>query len=120
MLERRLGSMITVAIAAAAVGAIISMSITRTLGSDAAGAHSHAWAASRISAASGKRTTKPTGICRRTRRCLDAVTQQGVYPYDYARVPARRFSRWVRPAPCRDRSVSCRETGRFRTSSEAC
>ena len=44
--------------------------------------------ASRISAASGRRSTKRTGICRRTRRVPAAVTQQGVYPYAYAEVPA--------------------------------
>jgi hypothetical protein len=31
---------------------------------------------------------KRIGTCRRTKRAQGAVTQPGVYPYEYARVPA--------------------------------
>ncbi len=87
MLDRRLGSTITIAIAAAAVGAVISMSITRTSGQTQAG---------RPLTVGGKPNF--SGIWQANNEANwdlqahaalpGAVTQPGVYPYDYARVPA--------------------------------
>ena len=87
MRGRHLGSMITVAIAAAAVGAVISASITQTSGQAQN---------SRPARIEGKPNF--SGIWQANNEAdwdLEAhaarpaaVTQQGVYPYDYARVPA--------------------------------
>ena len=77
----------------------------------------HASKASPTSAASGKPTTKPTGICRRTPRCPRAVTQQGVYPYDYARVPAAPVARARRCG--RGAGIARRRSGRRPDSVQA-
>src|SRR6266567_8230885 len=87
MLDRRLGSMITVAIAAAAVGAVVSMSITRTSGQAPVG---------RLATVAGKPNF--SGIWQANNEANwdlqahaalpAAVTQPGIYAYDYARVPA--------------------------------
>src|ERR1700681_1313111 len=87
MFDRFSGSMITVAIAAAAVSAVISMSITRTSGQAPA---------ARPASAGGKPNF--TGIWQSNNEANwdlqahaarpAAVTQPGIYPYDYARVPA--------------------------------
>src|SRR5437764_15148909 len=87
MLDRRSASMITVAIAAAALGAVISASITGSSG------QSQALRPARVDG-------KPnfSGIWQANNEANwdlqahaalpAAVTQQGVYPYDYARGPA--------------------------------
>src|SRR5438445_8053707 len=87
MRDRFPGSMITVAIAAAAVSALISMSITRTSGQAPA---------ARPAAVGGKPNF--SGIWQANNEANwdlqahaarpAAVTQPGVYSYDYARVPA--------------------------------
>src|SRR3984957_4266163 len=87
MLDRRLGSTITLAIAAAAVGAVISMSITRTSGQAQI---------SRPATVGGKPNF--SGIWQANNEANwdlqahaalpGAVTQQGVYSYAYDRVPA--------------------------------
>src|SRR5260370_15431301 len=84
---RYVGSTITVAIAAAAVGAVISASITQTSGQAQS---------ARPAAVGGKPNF--SGIWQANNEANwdlqahaarpAAVTQQGVYPYDYARVPA--------------------------------
>ena len=83
-------SMITVAIAAAAVGAVLSLSITRTSGQTPAAP------AARAARVGGKPNF--SGIWQANNEANwdlqahaalpGAVTQPGVYPYDYARVPA--------------------------------
>jgi hypothetical protein len=85
MRKRFSGSMITVAIVAASVGAIVSLSVTRTEGQ-----------AARPARVNGKPNL--SGIWQANNEAnwdLQAhaalpgmVTQQGVYPYAYARVPA--------------------------------
>src|ERR1700686_871333 len=91
MMRRRIsGSMITVAIAAAALGAIVSMSITRT------SAQAPAAPTGRPARVGGKPNF--SGIWQANNEANwdlqahaalpGAVTQPGVYPYDYARVPA--------------------------------
>ena len=85
MRNRFSGSMITVALAAAAVSAVISVSITRTAGQ-----------ATRPARVGGKPNF--SGIWQALNEAnwdlqahearSGAVTQQGVYPYAYARVPA--------------------------------
>jgi len=90
MRRRISGSMITVAIAAAALGAIVSMSITRT------SAQAPAAPAARPARVGGKPNF--SGIWEANNEAnwdlqahaalAAAVTQPGVYPYDYARVPA--------------------------------
>jgi hypothetical protein len=82
-----LRSMTTVAIAAAAVGAVISLSMTQTSGQAPA---------ARPASVEGKPNF--SGIWQANNEANwdlqahaarpGAVTQQGVYPYDYARVPA--------------------------------
>ena len=87
MLDRRSGTMITVAIVAAAFGAIVASSITQTLGQ--AGA-------TRVARIEGKpnlsgiwQTNNEANWDLQAHAALPAaVTQPGVYPYDYARVPA--------------------------------
>jgi len=90
MRRRISGSMITVAIAAAALGAIVSMSITRT------SAQAPAAATARPARVGGKPNF--SGIWEANNEANwdlqahaalpAAVTQPGVYPFDYARVPA--------------------------------
>ena len=90
MRRRFSGSMITVAIAAAAVGAIVSVSITRT------SAQAPAAPAARPARVGGKPNF--SGIWEANNEANwdlqahaalpAAVTQPGVYPFDYARVPA--------------------------------
>src|SRR6202140_232337 len=85
MLDRFSGSMITIAIAAAAVSAVIAVSITRTSGQ-----------AARPARVGGKPNL--SGIWQANNEANwdlqahaalpGAVTQPGIYPYDYARVPA--------------------------------
>jgi hypothetical protein len=85
MRKRVSASMITVAIVAAAAGAIVSLSVTRTEGQ-----------ATRPARVGGKPNF--SGIWQANNEAnwdLEAhaarpgmVTQQGVYPYEYARVPA--------------------------------
>src|SRR5205823_9664029 len=85
MRNRFSGSMITVAVVAAAVSAVISVSVTRTEGQ-----------ATRPARVGGKPNL--TGIWQANNEAnwdlqahaarAGAVTQQGVYPYEYARVPA--------------------------------
>ena len=87
MRDWHLPSMITVAIAAAAVGAVISGSMTQTSGQAPA---------ARPASVGGKPNF--SGIWQSNNEAnwdLQAhaarpgvVTQPGVYPYDYARVPA--------------------------------
>ena len=87
MLDRRSGSMITVALAAAAVGAVIATSITQTAGQAPA---------ARPASIEGKPNL--SGIWQANNEANwdlqahaalpGAVTQQGIYAYDYARVPA--------------------------------
>src|SRR5579863_4949792 len=90
-MRRFSGSMITVAIAAAAFGAIVSMSITRTSAQAPAAAPP-----ARPARVGGKPNF--SGIWEANNEANwdlqahaalpAAVTQPGVYPYDYARVPA--------------------------------
>jgi hypothetical protein len=85
MRHRFSGSMITVAIATAAVSAIISMSVTRTSGQ-----------AVRAARVDGKPSF--SGIWQANNEANwdlqahaalpAAITQPGIYPYEYARVPA--------------------------------
>src|SRR5580693_8968553 len=85
MRKRISGSMITVAVVAAAAGAIVSLSVTRTEGQ-----------AARPARVGGKPNF--SGIWQANNEAnwdLQAhpalagmVTQPGIYPYDYARVPA--------------------------------
>jgi hypothetical protein len=85
MRNRFSGSMITVAVVAAAVSAVISVSVTRTEGQ-----------ATRPARVGGKPNF--SGIWQANNEAnwdlqahaarAGAVTQQGVYPYEYARVPA--------------------------------
>src|SRR5690349_12233589 len=83
-------SMITVAIAAALVSAVLSISITRTSG------QTPATPAARPARVGGKPNL--SGIWQANNEAnwdlqahaalAAAVTQPGIYPYDYARVPA--------------------------------
>src|SRR4030095_2892166 len=87
MRDRFALSMLTVAIAAASVGAVISASITRTSGQAPI---------TRPATVAGKPNF--SGIWQANNEANwdlqahaarpAAVTQEGVYPYDYARVPA--------------------------------
>src|SRR5438132_11739037 len=87
MLDRRSGSMIAVAVAAAVLGAVVSTSITQTSGQAPA---------SRPARVEGKPNL--SGIWQANNEANwdlqahaalpAAVTQRGVYSYDYARVPA--------------------------------
>src|SRR5229473_6821985 len=85
MRARFSGSMITVAIAAAAVGAVISVSVTRTSGQAARPARvggkpdfSGIWQANNEANWDLQAHSARAGM----------VTQPGVYPYDYAQVAA--------------------------------
>ena len=90
MRERFSGSMITVAIAGAAVSVVISVSITRTSG------QAPAAPAARPARVGGKPNF--SGIWQANNEANwdlqahaalpAAVTQPGIYPYDYTRVPA--------------------------------
>jgi hypothetical protein len=79
--------MITVAIAAAAFGAIVASSITQTLGQ--AGATRPARVEGKPSFSGIWQTNNEANWDLQAHAALPAaVTQAGVYPYDYARVPA--------------------------------
>jgi hypothetical protein len=85
MRNRFSGSLVTVAVVAAAVGAVISLSVTRTVGQ-----------ATRPARVGGKPNF--SGIWQANNEAHwdleahaarpGAVTQPGIYPYEYARVPA--------------------------------
>jgi hypothetical protein len=85
MRNRFSGSLVTVAVVAAAVGAVISLSVTRTAGQ-----------ATRPARVGGKPNF--SGIWQANNEAHwdleahaarpGAVTQPGIYPYEYARVPA--------------------------------
>src|SRR5258708_32350249 len=87
MPARRSGSMVAVAIAAATLGAIVSASVTQTSGQAPS---------ARLATVAGKPNL--SGIWQANNEANwdlqahaalpAAVTQAGVYPYDYARVPA--------------------------------
>ena len=87
MLDRRSGSLITVAVAAAAFGAVVSASITQTSGQ--AGATRPARVEGKPNFSGIWQANNEANWDLQAHAALPgAVTQQGVYPYDYARVPA--------------------------------
>jgi len=87
MLDRRSGSLITVAVAAAAFGAVVSASITQTSGQ--AGAARPARIEGKPNFSGIWQANNEANWDLQAHAALPgAVTQQGVYPYDYARVPA--------------------------------
>src|SRR4029453_7878425 len=87
MRDRFAISMLTVAVAAASVGAVITASVTHTAGQAPA---------ARPATVGGKpnfsgiwQANNEANWDLQSHAALPAaVTQQGVYPYDYARVPA--------------------------------
>src|SRR5437762_8245967 len=81
------GSMITVAIAAAAVSAVISMSITGTSGQAPAARPANVGGKPNFSGIWQANNEANWDLQAHAAR-PGAVTQEGVYPYDYARVPA--------------------------------
>src|ERR1700731_1133537 len=87
MLDRFSGSMITVAIAAAAVSAVISMSITRTSGQAPAARPARVGGKPNFSGIWQANNEANWDLQAHAARPA-AVTQPGIYPYDYARVPA--------------------------------
>ncbi len=87
MRDRFTGSMITVAIAAAAVSALISMSITRTSGQAPAARPASVGGKPNFSGIWQANNEANWDLQAHAARPA-AVTQPGVYPYDYARVPA--------------------------------
>ena len=87
MLDRRSGSLITVAVAAAAFGAVVSASITQTSGQ--AGAARPARIEGKPNFSGIWQANNEANWDLQAHAALPgAVTQRGVYPYDYARVPA--------------------------------
>ena len=81
------GSMISVAIAAAAVSAVISVSITGTSGQAPAARPATVGGKPNFSGIWQANNEANWDLQAHAARPA-AVTQQGVYPYDYARVPA--------------------------------
>ena len=83
-------SMITVAIAAAAVGAVFSLSITRTSGQTPAAPPARAARVGGKPNLSGiwQANNEANWDLQAHAALPGAVTQPGVYPYDYARLPA--------------------------------
>jgi hypothetical protein len=79
--------MITVAIAAAAVSAVISMSITRTSGQAPAARPASVGGKPNFSGIWQSNNEANWDLQAHAARPA-AVTQAGIYPYDYARVPA--------------------------------
>src|SRR6201984_2535948 len=87
MLDRRSGSMIAVPVAAAAFGAIVSASITQTLGQAQGTRPARIEGKPNLSGIWQANNEANWDLQAHAARPA-AVTQQGVYPYDYARVPA--------------------------------
>src|SRR5215471_16938836 len=87
MRGRYLGSTIMVAIAAAAVGAVISASITQTSGQAQVARTAQVDGHPNLSGIWQANNEANWDLQAHAARPA-AVTQQGVYPYDYARVPA--------------------------------
>src|SRR5260370_8964694 len=87
MLARRSGSMITVAIAAAALGAAITASITQTSGQAPAARPASVGGKPNFSGIWQANNEANWDLQAHAARPA-AVTQPGVYAYDYARVPA--------------------------------
>src|SRR5712691_9425387 len=87
MRHRLPGSMITVAIAAAAVGALISMTVTRTEGQAPAARPASVGGKPNFSGIWQANNEANWDLQAHAARPA-AVTQPGIYPYDYARVPA--------------------------------
>src|ERR1700709_2368521 len=81
------GSMITVAVAAAALGAIVSASITGTSGQAPPARPATVGGKPNFSGIWQANNEANWDLQAHAARPA-AVTQQGVYPYDYARVPA--------------------------------
>src|SRR6202163_2653012 len=87
MLDRRSGSLITVAIAAAALGAVISASITQTSGQPQNSRPARIEGKPNLSGIWQTNNEANWDLQAHAARPA-AVTQTGIYPYDYARVPA--------------------------------
>src|SRR3984893_7216430 len=87
MLDRRSGSMIAVAIAAAAFGSIVSASMTQTAGQAPPARPATVAGKPNLSGIWQANNEANWDLQAHAARPA-AVTQQGVYPYDYARVPA--------------------------------
>src|SRR5215475_16111675 len=87
MRGRHLGSMITVAIAAAAVGAVISASVTETSGQAQTSQPARIEGKPNLSGI--WQANNEANWDLQAHAALPAsITQPGIYPYDYARVPA--------------------------------
>ncbi|PYU21516.1 MAG: hypothetical protein DMG32_20450 [Acidobacteria bacterium] len=80
-------SMITVAVAAAAVSAVLSVSITRTLGQAPAARPARVGGKPNFSGI-WQANNEANWDLQAHAALPAAVTQPGIYPYDYARVPA--------------------------------
>ncbi len=87
MLDRRSGSMITVAISAAALGGLIGVSITPTTGQAPAAPTARIEGKPSLSGI-WQANNEANWDLQAHAALPAAVTQQGIYPYDYARVPA--------------------------------
>ena len=87
MLDRRSAAMITVAIAAAMLGAIAATSVTQTLGQVAATRPARIEGRPNFSGI-WQANNEANWDLQAHAALPAAVTQPGVYPYDYARVPA--------------------------------
>src|ERR1700736_4974469 len=87
MLDRRSGSMITVAIAAAALGAVISSSITQTSGQAPAARPARVDGKPNFSGIWQANNEANWDLQAHAARPA-AAPQPGIYAYDYARVPA--------------------------------
>ena len=116
--ERFRGSTIAVAIVAPprVTGAVsLSLTLTSTSGQAARPARARP-TASPTSAASGRRQRSALGPAGARSAPRHASRSRASIRYEYARVPARRCSRWAPRPACPGRSASCRATARFRTS----
>ena len=87
MFDRRSGSMIVVAVTAAALGALIGMSITPTTGQSPAGRTARIEGKPNLSGI-WQANNEANWDLQAHSALPAAVTQQGIYPYDFARVPA--------------------------------